>query len=79
MKRVSTAEAKANFDDLITLVKTGETVVVTDEARDFMEMKSLQTVQRLEVDPLALEKLHRTFSGLSIDDILSAAQEGHRY
>jgi antitoxin (DNA-binding transcriptional repressor) of toxin-antitoxin stability system len=78
MKRVSAADAKARFDDVITLVKAGETVMVADEAQDILEIKPPQIAQPLTVDRDKLDRLKRAFSGVTIDDLLSAAHEGHR-
>jgi hypothetical protein len=79
MKRVSAADAKANFDDLITLVQAGETVMVVDEKQDILEMKSPQTARPLTVDQEKLRHLRQAFVGLTIDDFLSATHEGHRF
>lgn len=81
MRQVQASDANAQFPSLLDAVERGETVVITRDgkpiARIIPEMDRRQAqVERVFAE---MEEFRKTMPRLSLEEILSARHEGHRY
>jgi antitoxin (DNA-binding transcriptional repressor) of toxin-antitoxin stability system len=60
MRHVTIAEAKENFDALITLVRAGETIVLTEGGQSIVELKAAPAPKK----PVDMEALQRDLAEL---------------
>lgn len=80
MHHVSIAEAKEKFDELITLVRAGETVVLTEDGRNIVELKaSPAPMKPVDIEALQrdLAELRASMKGVTLEELMSYRHEGH--
>jgi prevent-host-death family protein len=81
MREIQASEAKTNLPRILTAVERGETVIITRHGRAIARI----VPENLERDQIVyqalerLEKFRKTMPSLTLDEILSARHEGHKY
>lgn len=81
MREIQASEAKTNLPRILTAVERGETVIITRHGRAIARI----VPEHLERDQIVhqalerLEKFRKTMPSLTLDEILSARHEGHKY
>ena len=83
MRLVQATEAKARLAELLRIVERGETVAITRHGKTIAHLVPAIEQQRIErqravEDFLELRSSWRP-TGMSIQEILAARHEGHRY
>jgi prevent-host-death family protein len=81
MRLVPAAEAKAGFSELLDSVASGETVVITRHGKPVAEIRSTEEAL-MERRRKAVEEImafRARMPKVSIEEILSARDEGRRY
>ena len=81
MRSIQSAEAKARFSSLLDDVERGETIVITRHgkpiARIVPEVDDARARRREAVE--AIKAFRKTMPRMTIEEILSARHEGHKY
>lgn len=81
MREIQSTEAKARFAQLLDDVEQGETIVITRHGRPVArivpenEQRSAAIAQAIA----NIQAMRKETGRLSLDEILSARHEGHRY
>jgi prevent-host-death family protein len=81
MRQVQSSEAKARFSELLDEVERGETVVITRHGQAVARLvpEAERRQERIEKALEAIREFRKEMPRLSLDEILSARHEGHRY
>jgi prevent-host-death family protein len=81
MREVQSSDAKAHLPQLLDDVERGETIIITRHGRAIARLVPEAERRREEVaKALAeLEEFRKTMPRLTLDEILSARHEGHKY
>jgi prevent-host-death family protein len=81
MREVQSSDAKARLPQLLDEVERGETIIITRHGRPIArivpEVDSQAAETRKAMDRIAA--FRQTMPNLSLDEILSARHEGHKY
>ncbi len=81
MRRIQASEAKTHLPSLLDDVERGETLIITRHGKPIARLvpdeagqkeKVRQTIERIRA-------LRKTMPGMSIEEIIAAKHEGHRY
>lgn len=81
MRHVQASEAKTHLPALLDDVERGETLVITRHGKPIARIVPEEAAEKYRVRQ-AIEdiiKLRKTMPRLSMEDILSAKHEGHKY
>lgn len=80
MTTVSAYEAKTHLPRLIRLVERGETVIITRHGRPVARLAPIED-RRAEVAEIIerMKRLRRRLPKVSIEELLAARHEGHKY
>jgi prevent-host-death family protein len=81
MREVQASEAKTHLPQLLDAVERGETIVITRHGRAIARIVPEAHLRQEEIDS-AIESIKglRTRTGkITVEDLLSARHEGHRY
>jgi prevent-host-death family protein len=81
MREIQASEAKTNLPRILTAVERGETVIITRHGRAIARIvpENLERDQIVHQALERLEKFRKTMPSLTLDEILSARHEGHKY
>lgn len=81
MREIQSSEAKAHLPQLLDEVERGETIIITRHGRAIARLVPEPGRRREEIaKTLAeLEEFRKTMPPLTLDEILSARHEGHKY
>jgi prevent-host-death family protein len=81
MREIQASEAKTHLPQLLDDVERGETVVITRHGRAIARLVPEAQRRQAEVDQAieALGRLRARVGKLSLEDLLSARHEGHKY
>lgn len=80
MRHVTIAEAKEHFDELIALVREGETVILTEGGQTVVELKATPPVpKKVDIEALKrdLAELRASMKGATLQELMSYRHEGH--
>ncbi|MCO5730662.1 type II toxin-antitoxin system Phd/YefM family antitoxin [Rhizobium sp. SSA_523] len=80
MRHVTIAEAKEHFDELIALVREGETVILTEGGQTVGELKATPPVpKKVDIEALKrdLAELRASMKGVTLQELMSYRHEGH--
>jgi prevent-host-death family protein len=81
MRSIQSAEAKARFSSLLDDVERGETIVITRHgkpiARIVPEIDDVRARRHEAIE--AIKAFRKTMPRMTIEEILSARHEGHKY
>lgn len=79
MRAYSVAEADTHFREMLDRVKSGETVVVTEDGAAIAELSPATAVSGTFSPEEQLTKVRALFRGVTLDELVSARHEGHKY
>ena len=81
MREVQASEAKTHLPELLDEVERGETVVITRRGRPVARLVPEARVGRGDaLDAMTeINEFRKTMPKLSLEEILSARHEGHKY
>jgi prevent-host-death family protein len=81
MRQVQSSDAKAHLSDLLDEVERGETIVITRHGRPIARLVPEAERQQERIDRAleAIKELRKAMPRLTLDEILSARHEGHKY
>jgi prevent-host-death family protein len=81
MREIQASEAKTHLPRLLDDVERGETLIITRHGKPIARIVPEADVRQAEVDRAIadIEEFRKTMPRLSLDEILSARHEGHKY
>jgi prevent-host-death family protein len=81
MREIQSSEAKTHLPQILDEVERGETIIITRHGRRIARIVPEASNQAAEVGKTfeQIRSLARTVQDLTMEDILSARHEGHRY
>jgi prevent-host-death family protein len=81
VREVQSSDAKARFAQLLDEVERGETIVITRHGRAIARLTPEADRREVEIRTTMaqIDAFRETMPRLSVDEILSARHEGHRY
>lgn len=81
MREVQATEAKAHLPQLLTAVERGETIIITRHGRAIARLVPETDERQAAVQKLKeqIEQFRSTMPKLTLEEILSARHEGHKY
>jgi prevent-host-death family protein len=81
MRAVQASEAKAHLPQLLDEVERGETIIITRHGRAIARLVPEAQRRQAEIDRAidALKELRRHTGKVTLEELLSARHEDHRY
>jgi prevent-host-death family protein len=81
MRHVQSSEAKARLSELLDEVEQGETIVITRHGRPVARIVPEAQRRQKEIDRAMEEirELRKQTGRITLEEILSARHEGHKY
>ncbi len=81
MREIRASDAKAHLPSLLDAVEGGETVVITRHGKPIARLvpEAAQSQAQRDRTHEAILALRKTMPQLSLDEILTARHEGHKY
>jgi len=81
MRQIQASEAKAKLAQLLDQVERGDTVVITRHGRPIARLVPEADGQQAAVAQAIarLQAFRRTMPALSLDELLAARHDGHRF
>ncbi|MFZ2871651.1 type II toxin-antitoxin system Phd/YefM family antitoxin [Zavarzinia sp.] len=81
MREIQSSEAKTHLPQLLDAVERGETIVITRHGRAIARLVPEVEGRAAEVRKAMerIEAFRQTMPRLTVEDILSARHEGHKY
>jgi prevent-host-death family protein len=81
MRSVQSADAKTHLSSLLDEVERGETIVITRHGKPVARLVPEADNRRARTlgAMAAIEEFRKTMPALTIEEILSARHEGHKY
>jgi len=81
MREIQSSEAKAHLTQLLSAVERGESFTITRHGQPVAQLVPVADRRRMAVRQTLrqIDALRQTMPGLSVEEILSARHEGHRY
>jgi prevent-host-death family protein len=81
MREIQASDAKARLPQILDDVERGETVVITRHGRPIARLVPEQQRRQEEIDNAvdAILALQRHTGRISVEELLSARHEGHKY
>lgn len=81
MREVQASDAKAHLPQLLDDVERGETVVITRHGRPIARIVPEAQLRQEEIDKAieGIKALRKRTGKITVDELLSARHEGHKY
>jgi prevent-host-death family protein len=81
MREIQASKAKTHLSQLLDEVERGETIVITRHGRAIARIVPETERRQAEIDGAIadIKALRRTTGRISVDELLSARHEGHKY
>jgi prevent-host-death family protein len=81
MREIQASEAKTHLPQLLDDVERGETIVITRHGRPIARIVPETQRRQEEIDKAieAIKALRKRTGKITVDELLSAKHEGHRY
>lgn len=81
MREVQASDAKTHLPQLLTEVERGETIIITRHGKAIARIVPEEDQRRAQVRKVfaEIEEFRKTMPALSLEEILSARHEGHKY
>jgi prevent-host-death family protein len=81
VREIQSSEAKAHLPQILDDVERGETVIITRHGRAIARIVPEGKGRREEIGKAiaAIKNLQKHASPISVEELLSARHEGHRY
>jgi prevent-host-death family protein len=79
--RVQASEAKTHLPELLDKVEQGETIVITRHGRAIARLVPETDQRQAEIDRAieGIKALQKTTGKITVEELLSARHEGHKY
>jgi prevent-host-death family protein len=81
MRQVQASDARAQLPSLLDAVERGETVVITRDGKPIARIVPETDRRQAQVERLfaEIEEFRKTMPRMSLEEVLSARHEGHKY
>jgi len=81
MREVQASDAKAHFPQLLDDIERGETVVITRHGRPIARIVPEGHLRQEEIDKAieGIKALRKRTGKITVEELLSARHEGHKY
>jgi prevent-host-death family protein len=81
MREIQASEAKVHLPQLLDDVERGETLVITRHGRPIARIVPEPHQRREEIDSAieSIKRLRKHTGKITVDELLSARHEGHKY
>jgi prevent-host-death family protein len=81
MREVQASEAKAHLPSLLDAVERGETIIITRHGKPIARIVPEADRRQAEFDRVIaeIEEFRQTMPRISLEELLSARHEGHKY
>jgi prevent-host-death family protein len=81
MRQIQASEAKTHLPSLLDDVERGETLIITRHGKPIARLVPDETARKEEIRKAIedIRALRKTMPGLTLEEIISAKHEGHRY
>jgi len=81
MREIQASEAKTHLPQLLDDVERGETIVITRHGRPIARIVPETQRRQEEIDKAieTIKSLRKRTGKITVDELLSAKHEGHRY
>jgi prevent-host-death family protein len=81
MREIQSSEAKAHLPQILDDVEKGETVIITRHGRAIARIVPETERRQQEIDNAieTIKSVQKKVGSISLDELLSARHEGHRY
>jgi prevent-host-death family protein len=81
MRHVQSSEAKARFSEILDQVEQGETIVITRHGKPIARIVPDEAQRQARIDKAIadIKELQKETGRITLEDILSARHEGHKY
>jgi prevent-host-death family protein len=81
MREIQASEAKARLPSLLDAVERGETVIITRHGKPIARIVPEADLRQAEFHRVIseIEEFRRTMPSISLEELLSARHEGHKY
>ena len=81
MREVQASEAKTHLPQLLTEVERGESIIITRHGRAIARIVPEASERNVAVQRVKeeLDRFRRTMPKISVEEIISAKHEGHKY
>ncbi|MFY7959400.1 MAG: type II toxin-antitoxin system Phd/YefM family antitoxin [Elsteraceae bacterium] len=81
MRVIQSSEAKTRLSELLDDVERGETIVITRHGKAIARLTPEDAAHGREVEGLfdKIDAFRKTMPSISLDEILAARHEGHKY
>jgi prevent-host-death family protein len=81
MREVQASDAKTHLPSLLDEVERGETLIITRHGKPIARIVPETDCRRTEIDRAmaAIEEFRKRMPSISLEEILSARHEGHKY
>ena len=81
MREIEASEAKNTLETLLTEVERGETIIITRHGKPIARIVPEDDQRRAQVQRVfaEMEEFRKTMPALTLEEILSARHEGHKY
>ena len=81
MRHIQASEAKTHLPSLLDDVERGETLIITRHGKPIARLVPDDAARKQEIRKAIedIRALRKTMPGLTLEEIISAKHEGHRY
>jgi prevent-host-death family protein len=81
MREVQASEAKAHLPSILDAVERGETIIITRHGKPIARIVPEADRRQAELDRVIaeIEEFRQTMPRISLEELLSARHEGHKY
>ena len=81
MRQIQASEAKTHLPSLLDDVERGETLIITRHGKAIARLVPDDAARKEEIRKAIVDirALRKTMPGLTLEEIISAKHEGHRY
>jgi len=81
MRKIQASDAKTHLPQILDQVERGETIVITRHGRPIARIVPEAHRRQEEIDKAiaAIKALRQATGRISLDELLSARHEGHKY
>jgi len=81
VRKIQSSEAKARLAELLDDVERGETIVITRHGRDVARLVPEKARRQKDIDEAieGIKRLRKETGRITLEEILSARHEGHKY
>lgn len=81
MRQIQASEAKSHFLQLLDEVERGETLIITRHGRPIARIAPEEDVRQEEIDRAieSIKELRNRTGRITVEELLSARDEGRRY